>query len=225
MQETGRGHSCVRSATWAGVSPLYLIDVDLLHWKHGLHHPPGFCRIGIADRLGQCARNDLPRKAVFVLEPAALLSAWISAFGQLLPVVVNFFLRLAIDLKRNGLVELEDRAPVQGREGLPLELESHGHYRARRPAVDLATSLRMTADGPNLRILEYRCVIPRGFFGLIVKPQTRGDPIFARHGAYLPVGRVTKRGFKNRARRQSLRRAELARRLLSISTLQQPALP
>jgi hypothetical protein len=31
----------------------------------------------------------------------------ISALGQLLPVIIDLFLSLAIDLERNGLVELE----------------------------------------------------------------------------------------------------------------------
>ena len=40
----------------------------------------------------------------------------------LLPVIVHFCLRLAMDLERNGLVEPEHRAAVEGGKRLPIQL-------------------------------------------------------------------------------------------------------
>src|SRR4029450_10617531 len=59
----------------SGVRALQLIDVDLLHLEHCLHDPAGLMRIGIADQLDEGSGNDLPRQAVLVLGPAAVLGA------------------------------------------------------------------------------------------------------------------------------------------------------
>ena len=52
--------------------PLQLGDVDLAHLQHRLHCPSPSLGVGIARQLVQAPRNDLPGKAVSVLEPAAL---------------------------------------------------------------------------------------------------------------------------------------------------------
>lgn len=62
----------------------------------------------------------MPRQAVLVFEPAALLRFFIAARAELLPVIINFFLRLTIDLQRDGFVEFEDGATIQRGEGLPV---------------------------------------------------------------------------------------------------------
>jgi hypothetical protein len=53
----------------------------------------------------------------------ALLGLCISAFREFLPIIVHFFLRLATDLERDGLVECEHRATVERGKGLPLEFK------------------------------------------------------------------------------------------------------
>ena len=98
----------------------------------------------------------------------------IAAGGELLPVVVHFFLRLAIDLKRDGLVELEDRAAVERGECLPVQLEGHGHDRSGRLAVDLPPGFAVARDVPDLRVLEDADIERGGLLGLIVEPQDRG---------------------------------------------------
>jgi hypothetical protein len=46
-------------------------------------------------------------------------------------------LGVAVDLKRDGLVELELRAAVDGDEPLAFQLELHGHHRPRRARAGL----------------------------------------------------------------------------------------
>src|SRR5437868_2948917 len=72
-------------------------DVDLLHLEHRFHHPLALRRVRGFDQLDQAVRHDLPGHAEFVLEPAAgLLRA---AVHQIVPVVGDLFLRVAIDLE------------------------------------------------------------------------------------------------------------------------------
>src|SRR3712207_457893 len=47
-------------------------DLDLLHLQHRLHDPFALFAIGLSEQLRQTLRHDLPREAIFVLEPAAL---------------------------------------------------------------------------------------------------------------------------------------------------------
>src|SRR5207237_4413339 len=47
------------------------VDLDLPHVQHRLHHALGLLPVRIAEQLGQCGRDDLPRDAELVLEPAA----------------------------------------------------------------------------------------------------------------------------------------------------------
>lgn len=54
-----------------------------------------------------------------ILEPAALLSVFVTAISQLAPVIIYFLLRLAPDLERDGLVGLEHRAAVEWVNGCP----------------------------------------------------------------------------------------------------------
>jgi hypothetical protein len=54
------------------VRPFQRFAVEFLHLQQGLHDPPGFLRIRVAHQLSDDARDDLPRKAVLVFQPAAL---------------------------------------------------------------------------------------------------------------------------------------------------------
>src|SRR6185436_3782956 len=89
--------------------------------------------------------DDLPRQAVFVLEPAATTGCAVR--GELVPVVIDLLLRLAPHEERDGLVEHERRAGIQGHELLPLQLELDGHHLA--PCA---------IDRDDLRALEDRGV-------------------------------------------------------------------
>src|SRR5713226_5095792 len=151
------------------LGPLEAFDVDLLHLHHRLHDALRDCGIGIAQELRQSGRNDLPRQAELVLDPAAHLL--LSAGGELLPQLVELFLGLAIHDERYGLREPELRPAVQGDEFLPVQLENRGHDRTLRSRAGLA----VTNDAPGLRVLENRDIKFHRLFGLAVEPQERGD--------------------------------------------------
>src|SRR5262249_4027918 len=93
---------------------------------------------------------------------------------QLVPVVVDFLLRVAIDYERDRLGEFELRPAVESGVGLALDLEGRRHDGAfgQRHAVSIA------GNRAHLRILEYRDVELRGLFGLVVKPEKRRDLLF-----------------------------------------------
>src|SRR5216684_421295 len=151
------------------LGPLEAFDVDLLHLHHRLHDALRDCGIGIAQELRQSGRNDLPRQAELVLEPAAHLL--LSAGGELLPQLVDLFLGLAIRDERYRLRELELRPAVQGDEFLPVQLENRGHDRALRPGprVSIADDLSL------LRILENGDIEIHRLLGPAVEPQEWGD--------------------------------------------------
>jgi hypothetical protein len=50
----------------------------------------GFLLVRTGDHLEQGGRNDLPRQAELVLQPAALLRLLIAAFAQSFPVMIDF---------------------------------------------------------------------------------------------------------------------------------------
>jgi hypothetical protein len=67
--------------------------------------------------MRQDGRHHLPGEAEFILEPAA--PAFLAAFRQLAPEIIDLVLRLASDLERDRLVELEMRAAIERDEALP----------------------------------------------------------------------------------------------------------
>ena len=86
-------------------------DVDPLHGQHRLHGALRLGGIGIGHQREQAFRHDLPRQAELVLHPAALLGFWNR--GERCGQPVDLVLILAIDLKRERLVEGEVRPTVQ----------------------------------------------------------------------------------------------------------------
>jgi len=70
-----------------------------------------------------------------------------------------------------GLAELEQRAAVQRRELLALELKVDDHHGAfgTRPRVAVA------ADVEDLRVLEDRRIELRRLFGVVVEPEEWRD--------------------------------------------------
>src|SRR4051812_2499384 len=114
------GTKAIRSGGFSGT--LETGDVDLLHLEHRLHRPIRLRSVLIAEQLAKGVRDDLPGQAELVGEPPAL--ALLSAAGEeLLPVVIDFLLVLALHEKGDGRGELEDRAGVQDHELLSHELE------------------------------------------------------------------------------------------------------
>ncbi|MCH8857918.1 MAG: hypothetical protein IIA03_17220, partial [Proteobacteria bacterium] len=114
-------------------------DVQLLHAQQGLHHTLGGGHVGASHPARHLGRNDLPRQAMAVLEPAALTRRRVAALGQGAPVVVYLVLRIATDHQRDGLVEAEHGAAVERQKGLAFQLELHRHFRGTivRPALEL----------------------------------------------------------------------------------------
>src|SRR4051794_19490073 len=101
-------------------------------WRASPSSRAGSLGIGIREELLHPLGRDLPGEPVLVLEPAA--RAFLAAFGELRPVVVDFVLVLTADLEGNGLVELELGAAVDTDEALTakLELDDHDHARLAR---------------------------------------------------------------------------------------------
>ena len=115
-------HAAARSlGHWSARRPriraLQRWNVDFLHLEHRLHDPVRLVTIRIAQHLAENRRVHLPGQSVLVLEPSA--RTFLAARGELLPELVDFLLRLAIDRERDGLVELELGTPVERDEGWP----------------------------------------------------------------------------------------------------------
>ena len=111
-------------------------DVDLLHRHHRVERP---LRLGSAgrERLGQCARRDLPREAPAVLAPAAgALLAAVADDG--VPVAVGLFLIVGRDLEGKRLAVLEHRAAVQAEAGDAEDRELDGEDVALLAAREVA---------------------------------------------------------------------------------------
>src|SRR5207245_9929997 len=134
-----------------------------------LNDPVRFLGILVSQHLPQGRWNDLPRQAILVLQPAALIFS--TTRGQLLPQLVYLLLCLTVHEQRDGRRELELRATVQGVELLSLELERRGHDRPLWPWPCRAVS----RDAQRLRILEDRHIEIHRLFGLAVEPQERDD--------------------------------------------------
>jgi len=78
----------------------------------------GFALVGVGHHVHERHRHDLPRHAELVLEPAALLRFDRPARAEIAPEMVDFFLVLAVDLKRNRLIELEQRPAIEAGKGV-----------------------------------------------------------------------------------------------------------
>ena len=74
-------------------------NFNFLHLQHGPHNPARFFRIRVSQQFPQRPGNYLPREAVSVFQPAALLRLWVSAFREFSPVMIYFLLRFTVDDK------------------------------------------------------------------------------------------------------------------------------
>src|SRR5665213_2487054 len=163
----------VEAALFAGESALDRCEVDFRHLHHGAHGAVRFRAVGIAQHFEQTPRKHLPGQAELVLQPATL--AFAAALGQSGPVVIDFFLGLAGNLKRDRFAELESRTAVQAGEFLSVQFEVDGQHRARCAAVGFLSDIAETNDRGDLGILEHGGVEIHRFFGILVEPETGRD--------------------------------------------------
>src|SRR5439155_15906839 len=113
--------------------------------------------------------RNLPGETKRVLWPSSFVFA--AAGRQPLTIVIDSFLRLAVDHERDSLGERKFRTAVQGSELPAVELEGHDHDAAggARPGFRVA---RKVGDA-GLR--EDGGVELRRLLGLVVEPEERGD--------------------------------------------------
>src|SRR2546422_11751005 len=97
-------------------------DVELAHLEQRLHDLPGVPGFGVSHHLAERARNDLPRHAEAILEPATA-SLFTAIRREPLPDVVELFLCVAGRDEREPFGEREARPAVHRREFATVELE------------------------------------------------------------------------------------------------------
>ena len=102
-----------------------LREVDLGHLEHRLHRALGALGVGAGEHLVELPRDDLPRQAEAVLEPAAL-AGLAAAEDERRPEAIDLGLVLALDHQRDRLGERELRSAVEADEPLPGERELDG---------------------------------------------------------------------------------------------------
>src|SRR5690348_4398592 len=129
-------------------------DVELLHLQHCLHGALRPRVVPMFVELVHEVRDDLPRHAVAILEPPALLRLRIASRGKLRPVVIDFILRRAVHLQRDRFVEREDGPAVERRERLSVELERDDHHRPGGAMMNLEPGLTEARDRRDARVLE-----------------------------------------------------------------------
>ena len=80
--DVAAGEAARQPASSPSCARLQRVDVQLLHLQHRLHGPPRLLRVGVAHVLAELPRDDLPRDAEPVLEPAALLRLGVAALAE-----------------------------------------------------------------------------------------------------------------------------------------------
>ena len=88
----------------------------------------------------------MPGESVLVFQPAALLRLRVATGSELLPVVVDLLLGLAVNLDRDRLVELEQWTSIERGESQAVELEVHRHHRAGGALVDLEAGFAVAGN-------------------------------------------------------------------------------
>ena len=110
---------CIQSPL---ISIFQRFDVDLLHFKHRLHHASGFLLVAVMQHIDKHRWDDLPRKTKFVPEPAAR-GFLTTVCGEFLPKIIHFSLTFAVYDEGYGFIEFEKRPAVKGDELLTFDLE------------------------------------------------------------------------------------------------------
>src|ERR1044071_5385327 len=164
-----RSAACISSSLLLSGGFLQALYVQLLHLKQRLHHLVR--SLPVLEQLPENFRHDLPRDAEFIFQPAALLGAAVAAFGEFLPIIVHFLLRRTTHLKRDRLVELEDRPAVERRESLPIQLEFDRQNGAGGHMVLFVSRFGVARYVENLGIFENGCVKLHRLFGVFIEPQ------------------------------------------------------
>src|SRR2546427_11263220 len=156
-----------------------LLDVDLRHLEHRLGRALRGLAIRALHVLDELPRDDLPRQAKTVLQPAA--DAGLSPAGdEGVPVLVDLGLVLAVDRERHRLGELEVGTAVEPDDRLPGDGEVDRENYAGRPARRVR---RRPVDLVDPAVREERRVELRRLLSLAVKPQARSD--LAGHHEFL----------------------------------------
>ena len=92
-------HAIVATASLLALSSLVSAfqgcNVEFLHLKEGLCYPRYFLPVPVLQQLGQDGGDDLPRHAVLVIEPAALVR--LAALGEFFPKTIDLFPSFAAD--------------------------------------------------------------------------------------------------------------------------------
>src|SRR5690606_490611 len=118
--------------------------VELHHLQHSFHHRMNLLWFIVVDQVHETPRDDLPGDAELIGDPAALRRGR-AGTDQLVPVLVDLFLALAVDKERETLGECEVRATVVPHEGLTTDDEFGGSNWA---------VLASAGDAPDLRVRE-----------------------------------------------------------------------
>src|SRR5689334_3553928 len=87
--------------------PLESGDVDLHHLQQGVHHALRLRGVFVLEQTEQGSGDDLPRHAELVCQPAAL--HFYPTGRELLPILVDFRLRLAVHDERDRRIDLVRR--------------------------------------------------------------------------------------------------------------------
>lgn len=93
------------------IGPLEGRHVELHHRHHGFHHGLDLPGVTVADQLHESPWDDLPRDPERILDPAALGRRG-AGLDELVPILVDFLLVLAVDIEREAFGEGEVRAPL-----------------------------------------------------------------------------------------------------------------
>src|SRR5438477_12546278 len=92
-------------------------DVELAHFEHSVRGALRLVPVGIRHHLAKHCRDDLPRHAVAIFEPAAGLG--LPAGEQRIPVTVELCLIVAVHDQRYRMIARIERTGAHGDEVLP----------------------------------------------------------------------------------------------------------
>src|SRR5574340_43763 len=129
-------------------------DVEFLHAHHRHHCAVDTAGVRIGDEVDQPIRHDLPRQAVAVGEPAALLRFRRAVCAEFFPVMIDLGLRLAMYDERHRRAELEMRSAVERGETLAVEFEFDRHRRPGGLTVLFPARFAVARDLDDARVGE-----------------------------------------------------------------------
>ncbi len=107
-----------------------ILDDNLAHLHERLHRARTLVRLRLGHDLRDVLGHNLPGHSVFVFQPSAHLLRLVTTLTQLVPVMVDFVLIVAHDLKTNGFGKRDFSGfGVQRGELVAVELEDDTHGR------------------------------------------------------------------------------------------------